>query len=372
MGAACTAAVLESAGGDGRTMKNAGSRAVSLVELLLALTLTGILATGVLGLVAAALEGFSHTSGRIAMESVADLIFRQIEGDLEGAVLRADGGVWLAATRQTDPQVGRGDAAVSDADWAGGAKPVEGSLRLMGGWASELRFGQAGLWLRFFTQRPDTGDRLANLSAPRAVSYQIVRRRLVASAAVTGGARAPLTYVLYRGAARPAGPEWSDPDSSFAVGYDLFAPPYAEPDATRIDNVGNVRSPRRFEQVLATDVVDFGVRVWISAPDGREIVAFPAAEAMGFAASTRDGRDGLPRALPPLGSSGVAHPAPALAYGMPVRVDVVLRILTPEGARGLRSLETRADDGGERRWWTYVERESRVFVRAFRLPRPLP
>ena len=68
----------------------------------------------------------------------------------------------------------------------------------------------------------------------------------------------------------------------------------------------------------------------------------------------------------------IAAAALPLAYGMPVRVDVVLRILTPDGARGLRRLEALPAADVERQWWSFVERESRVFVRAFRLPPPTP
>ncbi len=353
-------------------MKRARERAASLVELLLALTITGVLATGILALVGEALHRFALVSGRIAVESAAALVFRQIESDLQTAVLRSDGGVWFAATRQVEVQTGRGDAAVSDADWSAGVKPALGSLNIAGDLASALRFGQAGLWWRFFAQIPDTGDRLSNVSAPRAISYQIVRRRLIASATTPSGTRAPMTYILYRGTARPAGPDWSDSDSSFAVGYDLFAPQYARPDAARIDNVGNVRSPRRFEQVLATDVVDFGVRVWVADSGGQERIAFPALGTRGFAATRHDGREGRPAAMPVDERAEIAAAALPLAYGMPVRVDVVLRMLTPDGARGLRRLEALPAADVERQWWPFVERESRVFVRAFRLPPPTP
>jgi len=347
-------------------------RAASLVELLLALALTGLIAGGITGLLVSAWQRFSAVADRLAVESTADIVLRQIESDLQTAVIRADGGVWFAVTRQSEPQVGRGDAGVADADWTGGVKPVEGSLEWASGTAARLRFGQAGLWLRFFTQIPDTADRLANLPAPRAVSYQLVRRRLVASAAVPVGTRAPMTYHLYRGAARPAGPEWNDPDSSFAAGYDLFAPAYGRPDASRIDNVGNVRSPRRFEQLLAADVVDFGVRVWAAQPDGRETCVFPQPGHGGFAATRRDGRDGQPAAVPLGEGADATRAAMPLVYGFPTRVDVVLRILTPTGARVLRRLEAAAVGALGAAWWECVERESRVVVRAFRLPEVMP
>lgn len=372
MGGAGEAASLEPRGHPELPMTTLHRRAASLVELLLALALTGVIAGALAGLLVSAWQRFSAVADRLAVESMADILFRQIESDLQAAVIRADEGVWFAVTRQAEPQVGRGDANVADADWSGGVKPVEGSLDFASGTAARLRFGQAGLWLRFFTQVPDTADRLVNLAAPRAVSYQIIRRRLVANAAVPVGTRAPMTYLLYRGAARPAGPEWSDPDSCFAAGYNLFGPAYGRPDASRIDNVGNVRSPRRFEQVLAPDVVDFGLRIWTAQPDGRETCVFPQPGYGGFAATRRDGRDGQPAAVPGGDEADITRAATPLVYGFPSRVDVVLRILTPTGARVLRRLEAELAGLPGAAWWECVERESRVVVRAFRVPEVTP
>ena len=176
-----------------------------------------------------------------------------------------------------------------------------------------------------------------------------------------------MSYLLYRGPARPAGPLWADANSCFAVGYDLLNPAYVEPDAARIDNVGNVRSPRRFEQLLANDVVDFGVRVWVADPVRGEVVAFPAAGVEGFLGRRWPAQEERAQdEEEPEGGAGTR--ARRWIEGRPVRVDVVVRLLTPMGARCLRSLEDRPGGLGAKAWWAMVERESRVFVRAFRLP----
>lgn len=347
-------------------MKTAKRRAASLVELLLALTLTMALGGGMVTWVVHSLAQVATVTDRITMARSAEAIFLQIQRDLSGLVMPPENGVGLAVTLQSQLQSGRGDAAVVDAEWPVGAKPAEGSLRLQSGPASELRFGQAGVWWRFFTQIPDTGEGLSNLSAPRAVSYQIVRRRLVANASAAGGSRTPVGYLLYRGAARPAGPLGADDNSCFAVGYDLLNYAYAEPDASRIDNVGNVRTPRRFEQLLACDVVDFGVRVWVADDVRGEVMVFPASDLESFLGRRWPAHEG-PRVEAPLPDGQAEELRRRSIEGRPVRIDVVLRLLTPTGARRLRSLEQQSGGLGASAWWAMVERESRVFVRAFRL-----
>lgn len=364
---ALAARPLEYAGSDGVTMKTFTRRAASLVELLLALTLTAVLGVGAVTWVVHGLGHFAEVTDRLATARSAEAIFLQVQRDLSGIVIPPGNGVGFAATLQSAVQSQRGDAAVIDAEWSAGSKPTEGSLQLRSNSASGLRFGQAGVWWRFFTQIPDTGDGLSNLSAPRAVSYQIVRRRLIASASAAGGTGAPVSYLLYRGAARPAGPLWTDTNSCFAVGYDLLTPAYVEPDAARIDNVGNVRSPRRFEQLLANNVVDFGVRVWVVDPVRGEVMVFPASDVEGFLGRRWPAQDGRSQDAESL-EGRVGERGRRWIEGRPVRVDVVVRLLTPTGARRLRSLEDRPGGLDARAWWAMVERESRVFVRAFRLP----
>ncbi len=347
-------------------MKASKQRAASLVELLLALTLTAALSVGMITWFVNGLGHIAKVTDRIATERSAEAIFLQIQRDLSGLVLPPGNGVGLAVTLQSEVQSGRGDSGVVDADWPVGAKPTDGSLRLEGEAASDLRFGQAGVWWRFFTQIPDTGEGLSNLSAPRAVSYQIVRRRLVATASAVGGSGAPVSYLLYRGAARPASPLGSEDNSCFAVGYDLSNQAYAEPDATRIDNVGNVRTPRRFEQLLACDVVDFGVRVWVADEGRGEVMVFPASGLEAFLGRRwpTESRTWVGTERPERREDGLS---PRHIEGCPVRIDVVVRLLTPTGARRVRSLEEQSGGLGADAWWTTVERESRVFVRAFRL-----
>lgn len=360
--------------------------AFTLVELMVALMVAGALIALISAITIQAGTSWQRSAGRIETRAQADLIFDRITQDLEGAIFRRDGNVWLAASFQSDPQVGKGDAAMSDATWDGRVKPsgeppddASSSYYLPSEDQpfSRSRFGQAGVWFRFLAAHPDAQSSLHNLSAPRAVGYQIVRRRVSASAGASTGSDVPVRYLLYRSSARPASDTWDDADSTFAVGYGLFstgAPPnYNQGDASRIDNVGNLRTPRRYEQVLGNNVIDFGVRCWVrDEASGGIVERFPMkmperTPVRCFAATVRDGRL-RPAVLPPPVGAGPAMQADEMTYGFPARIDVLVRILTEEGARVLEAFENgrvaRAaefdDDGAY--WWFLAAKHSHVYV----------
>ena len=368
-----------------------GFRGFTILELLVAVTIAGALTLSLLATASHLFSAWRRTAAISAVRTQANGILDWLEADLGSAVFRRDDNVWLAATLQSSPQPPRGDAGTSDADWTGRVKPVDGlpaspgsSLDLQpasGDWA-DVRFGQAGLWLRFFTQQPDTNDGLQNLSAPRAVAYQLVRRRVTAGAGALAGDSAPARYLLYRSTARPFGPDWPDTNSTMGSGYDLFredvVPHYNRADSSRIDQVGNIRSPRRFEQILANNVIDFGVRIWTRQRDGRESVSFPATDHLGrskrgFAATIRDGQWRAPAALPPPLQGGRPWTPAELTYGFPVQIEVFVRILGEEGARLIEAFEqgrtvrppSVATDAEQ--WWALARAHSSVFTRQIRI-----
>ncbi|HRE83163.1 MAG TPA: prepilin-type N-terminal cleavage/methylation domain-containing protein [Opitutaceae bacterium] len=371
------------------TSRNSG---FTLVELITAMGVTAVLSALMLGLASQLLSIWRRETGVLSTRAQADLVFEQLSRDLEALVMRRDGNVWFAATVQPSPQIGRGDSTMSDAEWEGRVKPgneLPGtpgsslSLEPTSGSLADMRFGQAGVWLRFFSIVPDTQTSLSNLSAPRAVAYQLVRRRVTASASARGRATAPFRYTLYRSSARPMSPSWPDENSTFAVGYDLFSaasnPHYNRGDSSVIDHVGNIRAPRRYEQILGNNVIDFGVRCWGRDSTGRWSPLFPAPSisrsgtlGLGFAATTRDG---LHReyAIPP--SSGTSTPlsAEAIRYGFPEQVDIFIRILTEEGAQKIEAFETGrivspfGEGTDAEAWWRIALQHSHVFVHTVRV-----
>lgn len=361
------------------------SVAFTLVELLMALVVSGILVAALTAAARHLLQAWQETAGRLEQGRRAEQILDTLARDLEALCFRRDGGVWFAATLQRSPQPPRGEAGLVDAEWSGRVKPPDGvesdagsslALNPADEDAMDTRFGQAGLWIRFFTVQPDSNDSLVNHSAPRAVGYQLVRRRVTASASSSGGAQSPLRYVLYRATARPFGPGWPETNSTFASGYDLFradaTPDYNVADASRIDQVGNLRAPRRYEQILAQNVIDLGVRVWTRDERGGLRPVFPDRDAggrdvRGFAATVQDGRWRSPAAVPP-GWMEEGGTRDALARGIPERIDVWVRLLTEEGARVIEAFErgrTQVPAGSNEAetWWSLARRHSSVFCR---------
>jgi Tfp pilus assembly protein PilW len=146
------------------------------VELLIASAITLVVLGLMVRITFSTLQTFDKVTGTLNTKNQAQFIFDYLRRDFGSMVWRQDGNVWLLATVQPDQNAsnaGRGDTNMSDADWSVGAagtyKPgintagsADSSLRLEkpGGtgtdrWIdlSEYRFGQAGVWLRFFTNQ---------------------------------------------------------------------------------------------------------------------------------------------------------------------------------------------------------------------------
>lgn len=340
----------------------------TLVELLVAVAVTLVLSGLMIGLVANTLGHWQRAGGELAATIEAERALDFLEGDLRAAVLRRDGCVWFAATVQPD-QTGAGDPGGSLANWSapGGVKPGWGSpgsadsslaLQPASGRIDDCRFGMAGMWLRFVTAVPDDNSALASTSAPRVVGYQLLRH------AIAGTAGATVRYSLFRAEVRPQGTP-----STFSVGGDVFAAEYNQPSVggTNLGDPGTVRRPRR-DQLLANNVVDFGVRLWGRDAAGRSVLLYPVnGNNLGFAATVRDGTAELAAAwspnpaLPPAAASAHGYVAAEMAYGFPAAAELLVRVLTEEGARRIEALEAGQGDGGT--WWTVAVAHSRVYTR---------
>jgi len=290
----------------------------TLLELLVASALTVMIAALALSLVTNALGRWSRTQGTLTTEGQARTVLDQLEVDLQGACHRDDGNVWLAAIIQ-----GEGSAS---GVWIDGRKPITASLDPVTENLAEGRFGVAGVWLRFFTAggRADAGP-----AAPAAVSYQIIRRFPLPS-------EKTCHYLLYRSDIGAA--------ETFANGFDLGLPAYG-PAASPEGAEGSLATPG-FRQILADNVIDFGVRLLGPATEpaaaGRELpVIFP------LHVADREYRAGL------VGADGARQPFPAV-------VDVMVRILTDDGARQIAALEAGQLAGD---WWRIAQEHSRVFTR---------
>ena len=297
-------------------------RGFTMVELLVALAITLVIAGLILGLTANSLGSWGRSQGTLAAESEAHAVLDRLAQDLQGALYRDDGGVWLVATVQAD-------TGASGA-WVGGTKPPATSFDPATPVLGEARFGVAGVWLRFFTTAQGADDRTGDPAAPVAVAYQIIRR----SPTPSGDA---CHYLLYRSVVAPS--------ATFAAGYDLSAPDYAAAPLTD-GAAGSVRHPGG-QQVIADNVIDFGVRLFghasAAATAGSQLVQIFPVDATDLDYQAR-----LPST------------AGELRGRFPAVADLMLRVLTAEGARQIAALEAGLITG---EWWTIAGAHSKVFTR---------
>jgi len=297
-------------------------RGFSLVEVLVAAAITAAIGVALLGLTINSLAHWNRIHDQLSLERAAAQVLDQLERDLQAAFVRDDGKTWLMASIQ--PGVGSGG------NWIAGAKPSDVSLDPAALDFPAARFGIGGVWLRLISSAAVRDAATGAASEPAAVSYQIIRR-----APTRGGTDA--RYLLYRTELTPA--------ATLANGYDLSADNYVEP-AEGGDSSASLASPS-WRDLMAENVIDFGVRIYgaadaTAAGEGGLVCVFPTDRAhLEYAA----------------GRTSESAASPVLR---PRVVDVLLRVLTTEGAQKIAALEAGATGGD---WWTLAEANSRVFVR---------
>jgi len=367
-------------------------RAFTIIELLVSITVTAVMVTLMLGIVINVLGIWNRSSGSLNTGNQARLLLDQITQDLQGAIIRRDGNPWLIATMQRDQTTASGDSGMGTNDvflprWnptapltykpRGVASFDPAATRTSSAFFSlnlavedrgkleNIRFGQAGVWLRFFTTPPNENVNLDNLSAPVAVSYQLVR----AHVGGRGAARTtPISYMLFRSVVFP--------NATFANGYDL---------ATRVEyntangasgNPGNVRQPNE-NDVIANNVIDFGIRIYHRNAAQELVESFPVLR------NSTGGLAGSAPANAPFSYVATSAPNPAfLGYGgtaaqtrggIPELFDVMVRILTPEGATLIQAFEDNPANFGvppadlDAKWWEIAEGNSTVYTRRVEL-----
>ena len=149
-----------------RNRSNHSNKAFTVLELLVAVSVTALLAGMLLNITSQVVETQTQASGNLETNQVAQFVLDRIQEDLQCAVFKNDGNVWMAAdildsVDEIDNWV---EATVS--------KPESESLRIkIEDWKedeinpyfrskparsfSESRFGIGGMWLRFFTEAPE-------------------------------------------------------------------------------------------------------------------------------------------------------------------------------------------------------------------------
>jgi hypothetical protein len=342
--------------GDGTRFRSRA--AFTIVELMVAAAVTLILLGLMVQITLSVLKTFDKVTGSLTTKTQATTALEYIRKDFQSIVWRRDENAWLIATIQGDQNLkfgGSGDTNISTAQWNPTGNPKPGnadsgmdysSLRLENPDTTsanrvialdEYRFGQAGVWLRFFTKQVTAST---TTSAPIAVAYQIVRIKPRANST-------EYRYQLFRSTVRP-GPNTTNLSVLFA-GYDLLVPAAtidnynSTPTAATNDAIGDpgsVRKPDR-EVLLANNVIDFGVRFWTKSAGGALALQFPATggvpdnKNLAFVASVKTPASIVVAGIP----YHVAAASDTLTEGYPDFVDVVIRVLTDEGARVIEAYE---------------------------------
>lgn len=349
-------------------------RGFTIIELVVAIGITAVMVTLMLNISINMLKAWNTTGGQLTTGNQARIVLDYLSQDLQSAVFKRDGNVWLAATVQRDQSTGTDDAnitSVFNSAWSNGGNPVKpngngavansNSLDLAGtlpadtedrGKIENLRFGKAGVWLRFFTTQPDSNSGLTNLSAPRAVSYQISRGRIGSTASEQ------YFYALFRSEVAP--------NATFTAGYDIT-------DASQYDDstkpCGIIRQPTA-DEIIANNVVDFGVRLYERDASGNLLEVFPARRNASGTVTSVSTSSPVTYLVTSSTSSYTRFGNTAnLNPGFPAVAEVMVRILTPEGQRLLQAFEeskvkrppgSNTDDDY---WWELVTEHSQVYVR---------
>ena len=319
---------------------------------------------------------WTRASGRLGADAQARVVLDQLELDLQGAILRDDGPtVFCFAAEVTDR------AGVQGTPWQEAPrnpKPTgtgtNGSVNLTRPAIDDplTRCGKAGMWLRFFTTSRGTNASAANASAPVAVSYQIVRRFVATNPANTNTA-----YLLHRVEARSAATA-AGRLGVLDIGYNIRGSAYTTSTGSTNDGsqVGDPRtiqvvstnSRGNLDAVIADNVIDFGIRAYVrdaSFPGGLRLV-FPAN------ANGQPSGNASARYIPTL-PRGTAPDATNFATILPDVIDVMVRVLTDEGAAQIANIEKnqtpalgvplKYNGNAQAWWWGIAQENSRVYTR---------
>jgi prepilin-type N-terminal cleavage/methylation domain-containing protein len=350
------------------------NRGFTMLELLVAVAVTAILATMLLTITRQVVVTHGQTSGNLETNQIANFVLDRIQEDLHCALYRNDGGAWMVATIAEDTS--------TSGSWktASTSKPTTESIRLIpDDWPDcptdayteaknqlhlqDCRFGVAGTWFRFFTQSPELDPDASVSSSVRAVSYQIVRHGL------TGASKSTPRYQLFR----------TDVSAkeTFEAGYDLH-PSKGKylVGANERRQPGNIVNPIFTDESgklatdfsLAANIIDFGIRAYLIEPSssGSRYLQqiFPDVNA-----TSGSGRYEYLASSNPAYRTNTVYP---IAHAFPEVIDVMVRVLTTQGASAISSFEDgliTAPDGvsDEEHWWRLAEENSQVYIRRVRI-----
>ena len=361
-------------------------RGFTVLELIVAVSVTAVLSGMLLLISRQVLETQSVSSAELERNQIAHFVLDQIQEDLQCALYRNDGNVWMAMSLLNES--GNSGSWIEPKK-SSFAKPPLNSLRIIeSDWPSDAlqdaeidslgqgpfaksRFGLAGTWLRFFTQSPELDPQAKGDGAARAVSYQIIRY------GITGSSNSRKRYHLFRSDVsakntfeagynlHPENDSWYGSDASnISVDPNFLGTPRVP--STLINPVieeGGDYLPTSFS--LATNIIDFGIRAYHleknSFGTGNLVQIFPPID--------QDSSGNL-LAEEFLATSHIPYQVitDPTFYLFPDVVDVMVRVLSEEGARILESFENGDFPNMEEvDWWSIAEEHSKVYFRRIKI-----
>lgn len=310
--------------------KNAG---FTVIELLVAITITVVLAGLLISVTSGALDVWQRTQARLTMNAQVKVAMDLLARDLQAVVRPLTADIAFAVDVVPTSELGvhnwrLGDPLIKPDDTVSlqalANAPTKAEQRI-----TDARFGRSGAWLRMIASNIESGG-----SLPTALAYQINRRPI--SGSVNGAQSSLIRYTLYRMKVGSG--------VTFNNGYDLLVSYYSSLDTS---TPGALVAPITTE-ALCDNVVDFGVWCYVRQPDGS-----------------------LGDPVYPTGNKTVSYHAsgaPGAVNPIPDVVEVMLRVLTDSGAARLEQMElgrvTRPAEfaTNDEWWWAVVEAESQVFT----------
>jgi Tfp pilus assembly protein PilW len=323
-------------------MKRRNLRGFTLLELLVAVTLTLGIAAVMFTVTSGTLTLWRRTQDNFTTTAQAKLALDFLERDLQAGIFRRDAATtWLAVT------VTNSSSGLTNQGWqiATRMKPATAeSLQLLPNPANgrnatiaQARFGLSGAWLRLLATNVETSG-----SFPVAVSYKIARRP-VSGTNVSTSNLAEVRYSLFRSAVAT--------DTTFATGNDVLTGYASSSDtAPASRSAASLTNPNTTNDTLLSNVVDFGVWLYVRDSSGALRRIFPA-DAADLTHTARDP-----------GGAPDANRYPQVA-------DVMVRVLSDDGARQIAAVEQGVVSrpsgyvSDAEWWWAVVEANSSVFVR---------
>jgi type II secretory pathway pseudopilin PulG len=355
--------------------KKSFSSGFTVLELLVAVSVTALLAGMLLNITTQVVSTQTQASGDLETNQVAQFVLDRIQEDLHCAVYRNDGNVWMAATILEDnsnsgswieaktPKPSNESLRIVPSDWINGPNDpfVDANNQFS---FAESRFGEGGTFFRFFTQAPELDPNSPNTGGARAISYQIIRYGLTASS--TSRPR----YQLFR----------SDVSTieTFQAGYNLHPSSISYNQGSNgIRKPANIINPifegpngPSTDFSLASNIIDFGIRAYLieknSLGTGNLKQIFPDV-------NSSTGGGAIPYEF--ISTNNINYRIsgrPSRMYAFPEVVDVMIRILTTEGASAISAFEEGlipTPDGfsPEEYWWVLAEKNSEIYIRRIKI-----